>query len=282
MSTQLDLQDLTSDLGYKVLFYATHIAFVLMIAVPILFTISASFRTLAEIWTTQVYLIPKNPTLESWVTGFEDIRGSLVNSLIIAVGTVIISCSAAIPGAYAFSRTDFPYQKPLFYFVVLSLLFPHVLLVIPIVDIWYDIGLYNTYWGVWLAQQSFVIPFSIWILRDFFQKMPDNIEEVAMVYGCTQWQAFARVVLPLAKPAIIAVLFLAFLSGWNDFIFSNMITDSGGPRPAVVQLYSTVSGGETTNWQLLMSESLIVGIPPVVLYLFARRYISEAFAVSSS
>lgn len=271
-----------SELSYKFLFYATYLMMVAMIVIPIVFTISASFRPLSEIWTTELYLIPRQPTIEPWFEGFEDLRGALLNSFIIASGTVIIACAVAIPGAYAFSRTEFPHQKLLFYLVVLSLLFPHVLLVIPIVDIWYDIGLYNSYLGVWLAQQTFVIPFSIWILRDFFQKMPSNIEEVAMVYGCTQWKAFIRVVLPLAKPAIVAVLFLSFLNGWNDFIFSNMITDSQGPRPAVPQLYATVSSGETTNWQLLMSESLIVGIPPVVLYLFARSYISEAFAVSST
>lgn len=273
-----------TDVLYKLLFYSTWGLFLLMVIVPLVLTISASFRPLAEIYATEVYLIPKEPTIEPWIGGFEDLRPYLLNSLLIATGTVLIALVVAIPGAYAYARTEFPWKKPLFYIIILSLLFPHVLLVIPITDMWYDFGLYNTLPGVWLGHQTFVVPFAIWIMRDFFQKMPSNLEEAAQIYGCTQWTAFVRVVLPLAKPAIIAVLFLAFLNGWNDFLFSNMVTDSRGPRPAVVALYQTINGGsgEATDWQLLMSESLIIGLPPVTLYLFARRYISEAFAVSAS
>jgi multiple sugar transport system permease protein len=272
------------DVLYKVMFYTVLASFLLMILVPLLFTISASFRTLAEIFAADLYLIPKEPTVEPWLEGFEDLRPFLLNSLMIATGTVIISLIVAVPGAYVFARTSFPGRKPLFYLIILSLLFPHVLLVIPISDLWYDLNLYNTLPGVWLGHQTFVIPFSIWIMRDFFQKMPTNLEEAAQMYGCTKWSAFLRVVLPLAKPAIIAVLFLGFLNGWNDFLFANMITDNRGPRPAVVALYNVINGGsgETTDWQLLMSESLIIGLPPVVVYLFARRYISEAFAVNAS
>ncbi|WP_157972368.1 carbohydrate ABC transporter permease [Saliphagus sp. LR7] len=255
-----------------------------MVLVPLILVISASFRPLVEIYATDVYLIPKEPTIQPWIDGYEDLRPNLLNSLYIATGTVTIALVVAIPGAYAYARTSFPWKKPLFYIIILSLLFPHVLLVIPITDLWYDFGLYNTLPGVWLGHQTFVVPFAIWIMRDFFQKMPSNLEEAAQIYGCTQWSAFVRVVLPLAKPAIIAVLFLAFLNGWNDFLFANMVTDSRGPQPAVVQLYQTINGGsgEATDWQLLMSESLIIGLPPVTLYLFARRYISEAFAVSAS
>lgn len=273
-----------SDILYKLLFYSTLGMFLLMVLVPLILTISASFRPLVEIYATDVYLIPKEPTVQPWIDGYEDLKPNLLNSLYIATGTVTIALIVAIPGAYAYARTSFPWKKPLFYIIILSLLFPHVLLVIPITDLWYDFGLYNTLPGVWLGHQTFVVPFAIWIMRDFFQKMPSNLEEAAQIYGCTQWSAFVRVVLPLAKPAIIAVLFLAFLNGWNDFLFANMVTDSRGPQPAVVQLYQTINGGsgEATDWQLLMSESLIIGLPPVTLYLFARRYISEAFAVSTS
>ncbi|MFC4986915.1 carbohydrate ABC transporter permease [Saliphagus infecundisoli] len=273
-----------SDILYKLLFYSTLGMFLLMVLVPLILVISASFRPLVEIYATDVYLIPKEPTIQPWIDGYEDLKPNLLNSLYIATGTVTIALVVAIPGAYAYARTSFPWKKPLFYIIILSLLFPHVLLVIPITDLWYDFGLYNTLPGVWLGHQTFVVPFAIWIMRDFFQKMPSNLEEAAQIYGCTQWSAFVRVVLPLAKPAIIAVLFLAFLNGWNDFLFANMVTDSRGPQPAVVQLYQTINGGsgEATDWQLLMSESLIIGLPPVTLYLFARRYISEAFAVSAS
>jgi len=105
-----------------------------------------------------------------------------------------------------------------------------------------------------------------------------NLEEAAQVYGCTQFQAFVRVVLPLSAPALVAIAFLAFLIGWNDFLFANMLTTGEGPRPAVVQVFFTTQGGERIFWSWLMAGCLIVGTPPVVLYILGRRYLQEAFA----
>jgi multiple sugar transport system permease protein len=124
-----------------------------------------------------------------------------------------------------------------------------------------------------------VTPFAIWILRDFFEKLPANLEEAAQVYGCSQFQAFYKVILPLSLPAVMATAFLAFLVGWNDFLFSNMLTTGTGPRPAVVSLYLQTVGGESRYWGLVMSQALVVGLPPTALYLVARRYLTESFAV---
>lgn len=253
---------------------------ILLNLVPFLFIISVSF-TPPEAFFGDPTLIPAEPTLEAWTTGFEELRDNLVNSLLIATGTAVISLLITIPGAYAFARKKFYGKTAGFYAIVTAMMFPYVLLVIPVMDIWNDLGIYNTIPGLWIAYQIFVTPFAIWILRDFFEKLPEDIEEAAQVYGCTQFTAFTRVILPLAAPGIVAVGFLAFLTGWNDFLFSNLLTTSIGPKPAVPVLYGTIGGGsgERVYWGKLMAETLIIGAPPTVIYLFARNYLENAFAV---
>jgi ABC-type glycerol-3-phosphate transport system permease component len=258
--------------------YALLALLVGIILLPFLYALSVSVRPPSEIYGPPT-LIPEAPTLEPWRLAFEQLGGDLVNSLITATGTAVISLAITIPGAYAFARTDFPGKKWAFYFIVLALLFPYVILILPIQSMWYDLGLYNTIPGLWIAYQAFVTPFAVWILRDFFQKLPANIEEAAQVYGCTQFTAFLRVILPLSWPAVASVGFLAFLIGWNDFLFANMLVMENGPQTAVVTLYKLTTGSEQTFWARMMAQSFIIGAPPAVLYMIARRSLTSAFAV---
>jgi ABC-type glycerol-3-phosphate transport system permease component len=269
------IQDL-SDYGFIGLSYSYLLIIALSIIIPFLFVISISVRPPEGLFG-EPHLIPKEISLQGWRLAYNDVKGPIWNSILIATGTTIIALCVTIPGAYAFARKDFPGKTLAFYLIVSAVLFPYLLLIVPITDLWFRLGLYNTIPGLWLAYQVFVAPFAIWILRDFFEDLPVHLEEAARVYGCTQFQAFIRVILPLSIPAIIAIAFLAFLIGWNDFLFSNMLTDGSGPRPAVVSLYM-ITQGERTFWGWLMAESLIIGTPPAVLYIIGRRSIQDAFA----
>jgi len=204
------------DIGFEVLRIAALAALLAVIVVPFVYVVSVSFRSPAEFFTAGIYLVPKEPTLEPWVSSFGSLAVPLKNSLLIASGTMIISLIITIPGAYVFGRKEFPGKRIGFYGIVVALMFPYIILVIPLADIWYDFQIHDTIPGMWIAYQTFVAPFAIWILRDFFEKLPTDLEEAARVYGCTQWGAFVRVILPLSAPAIAAVGFLAFLTGWNE------------------------------------------------------------------
>ncbi|MEF8789994.1 MAG: carbohydrate ABC transporter permease [Haloarculaceae archaeon] len=267
------------DIGFEVLRIAALAALLAVIVVPFVYVVSVSFRSPAEFFTAGIYLVPKEPTLEPWVSSFGSLAVPLKNSLLIASGTMIISLIITIPGAYVFGRKEFPGKRIGFYGIVVALMFPYIILVIPLADIWYDFQIHDTIPGMWIAYQTFVAPFAIWILRDFFEKLPTDLEEAARVYGCTQWGAFVRVILPLSAPAIAAVGFLAFLTGWNDYLFSSLLTTGSGVRPSIVVLFNTTTGGERNYWALIMAQTLIVGTPPAVLYMVARRHITNAFAV---
>lgn len=267
------------DITYEVLRLAVLAFFLAMIVFPFAYVVSVSFRSPQELFGSSVYLIPKNPTIEPWVNSFDELAGPLKNSALIATGTMILSLIITIPGAYVFGRKQFPGKNIGFYGIVTALMFPYIILIIPIADLWFALNLHDTIPGMWIAYQTFVAPFAIWILRDFFEKLPMDLEEAAQVYGCTQWEAFYRVILPLSLPAIASVGFLSFLVGWNDYLFSSLLTTGSGVQPAVVNLFKTTSS-ERNYWALVMAQTLIIGTPPAALYMVARRHITNAFAVN--
>jgi multiple sugar transport system permease protein len=248
-----------------------------MVLLPFLYTVVVSFRPATQLFAGP-HWIPRDFTLEWWTSVLGNYRMPLWNSFVVATGTAILSLLITIPSSYAFGRKEFPGRDLLFYTVIIALLFPYIVLVIPVTDIWDELGLFNTVVGLWVAYQIFVTPFAIWILRDFFENLPAQLEEAAQVYGHTQFSAFVRVILPIAGPALIAVAFLSFLTAWNDFLFSNLMTTSGGPQTAVVQIFGNTSQNRT-QWGPILAAVLVIGLPPTVLYMFARRYLSRAFAV---
>lgn len=266
--------------AFTALNYGLAIVIALVSILPFLYVISVTLRPAAELWT--VTLIPSTFSTELLETAFGRVDDLLWHSFLISSGTMVVSLLIVIPSAYVFGRLEFRGKSAAFYMVLLIIMFPFVLLIIPIAHNWFTLGLYNTVPGLWLAYQIFVAPFAIWVLRDYFAKLPKNLEESARVYGCTQFTAFIRVILPLASPSIIAVAFLSFLVAWNDFLMGGMLTSGIGPRPATVGLYLTIHGtAASVPWGLIMGETLIIGTPPAVLYMLARKSLAESFEVSS-
>lgn len=261
--------------------YLYIVAMLLSIVIPLVYVIGTSFKPPGELFTSSPHLVPNDPTIENYTYAIDRFGTQLVNSLLIALGTAGLALLITIPGAYVFGRKEFPGKRLLFYGIILALLFPHVVLIVPITELWLSVGLFNTLPGVWLSFQIFVAPFALWILRDFFRKLPSNLEESARIYGCSQFGAFVRVILPLSLPAIGAIGFLAFLHGWSDFLFANMLTTGNGPRPAIVSLYFALNagGGERVNWGPMMAMSMIIGLPPTALYMYTRQHLTNAFAV---
>lgn len=267
------------DGSYRLALYLTAIVIALVSVLPFVYVISVVLRPPSELWTVQ--LIPSELSTHFLEVAFGRINDLLLNSFYISIGTMALSLIIVIPSAYVFGRKQFQGKSVMFNIVLLIIMFPFVLLIIPITEAWHDIGLWNTIPGLWIANQIFVAPFAIWVLRDYFSKLPKNLEESAQVYGCTQFQAFYRVILPLATPSIIAIAFLSFLVGWNDFLMAGMLTTGTGPRPAVVGLFLTLfNANASVPYGTIMGEAILIGTPPTVLYLLARKSLSESFEVS--
>ena len=252
-----------------------------VVMIPYAYIIVTAFKGPGEVFETS--WVPEKITLETWevVFGTYEFHKYLFNSLIAGLGAAVLAIAIALPGAYIFARKPFPFREPFFYVIVGTLIFPFILLIVPITITWIKLGFYNSFIGLWLAFQIFAVPYSVWILRGFFAQLPTHLEEAALVYGCTPMQAFTKIMIPLAKPVVISVFFLSFLYGWSDFLFSNMLTTSTGPQTASVAIYVATAGGERIEWEVLSVMTLVAGVPPVILYMMAQRYLSQTFAAAT-
>ena len=258
--------------------YLLLVVTVLSILTPLVYVGVTSLKSSADIFRGSSW-VPRPMSLQSWIEALTslNIHKNMLNSFLSGLGAMILALIILVPGAYVFARKNFPGKEFLFYMVTGTLLFPVILLVVPITEIMVKVKLFNTYAGLWLAFQTLIIPFGMWTMRGYFAGLPMDLEEAAMVYGCTEFQAFYKVILPISLPAIVAISFISFLIGWNDFEFSNMLVTTENIKPATVALYTYTIGGEQTSWGPLMAMTILIGVPPMALYMLAHGFIAKGF-----
>ncbi|MEM2175111.1 MAG: carbohydrate ABC transporter permease [Candidatus Micrarchaeia archaeon] len=247
---------------------------------PISIAIALSFRPSFEAYSVW-HWIPYEFTIEPWIKALTLYKMNyfLLNSFYAAIGNAILTLIISIPPSYLFARKKFKGKEIGFFLMIFALLFPYVLLIIPINVILARLNLTDTIPGLWLAFLTFTIPYAVWILTDFFAKLPRDIEEAAMLDGLSDIGAFFKVVLPLSKPALFATFFLAFLYGWDDFMFSSVLTTEN-TRTAVVNLHAFTTATGFCYWAELMASVLMVSIPPAILYAILQKYIVKGLALT--
>ncbi|MCI0349692.1 MAG: carbohydrate ABC transporter permease, partial [Acidobacteriales bacterium] len=176
-----------------------------IVLIPFLWMFSVSIKPSDEPFAIPARLWPENPTLDNYRTAlYPEFIRYFINSVIVSVSTMVISISLGFLAAYSFDRLHFPGRRILLIGILLAQMFPVVTMIIPIYQIARDAGLINTYPALILAYLTITLPVSTWMLRSFIHNLPPDLEEAAMVDGCTRLQAFLRIVVPLARPGIVA------------------------------------------------------------------------------
>ncbi|MFB6106649.1 MAG: carbohydrate ABC transporter permease [Halobacteriaceae archaeon] len=198
------------------------------------------------------------------------------NSIIVALVSTVISLFFSIPGAYAFARLDFPGRQLLFYTAVFTIMFPWIVLTIPVYEVFLTIGLVNTIPGLIVALAIFILPQNIWLLQGFFrQGIPPNIEEAAQIDGLSEIGAFLRIVLPLSAPAVGAAALFSFLTAWNNFLWVFILTSDEEVRTATVAIHYILGSDVLREWNILMASVVLLVAPPVIFYGLSQRYVGE-------
>lgn len=220
------------------------------------------------------HLIPSEFTLESYWTIFEEraIGRWLVNTVIVAGSTALFSTIIAINAAYALSRFKTKTTSIFTILILFSQLLPAALIVVPLFVIFQQLGLYNTLFGLAIADTAFILPVAIWLLKGFFDQIPVEIEQQAMIDGCTQLGAFYRVVLPLALPGLVVVVAMSFISGWDEFFLARTLIASQDNWVLSVGLTS-FRGEYTLDWSQMMAAAVIFTVPALIFFLFVQRYL---------
>jgi multiple sugar transport system permease protein len=244
---------------------------------PIAWIISISLKAPADIANGQ--FLPTQATGENYSTILTGSASDLFlpalrNSFGICLIATAISCLLAMFAAYAIARLDFPGKKLILSTALAVAIFPVISIVTPLFNVWRQIGLYDTWPGLILPYLSLTLPISIWTMSAFFREIPWEMEQAAQVDGATTWQAFRKVIVPLAAPGVFTTAIIAFFIAWNDFVYGIVLTstEAARPVPAALGLFSGASQFEDPTGAIA-AAAVIVTIPVVILVLLFQRRI---------
>jgi multiple sugar transport system permease protein len=241
---------------------------------PVAWIVSLSFKKGDDI-NNQKFL-PSDWSLDNYRTVFDTnlFTSALRNSIGISLIATTISVALATVAAYAIARLRFKGKKLVLSTALAIAIFPTIALVGPLFDMWRALGIFDTWIGLIIPYMSFTLPLAIWVLSSFFREIPWEMEQAAQVDGATPWQAFRKVIVPLAAPGVATATILVFFFAWNDFVFgiSLTATDRARPVPAALAFFT----GESFFQQptaAIAAASVIVTIPVIILVLIFQRRI---------
>ena len=262
--------------------YSLLLVFVVFALFPIAWMFSSSLKSLLDAFRIPPSWIP-NPTTfaayqEAWEAG--SFSRQLWNSIVVSVSTTIIACILAVMAGYGFSRFRFRGHGFLVRFVLLCQMFPGALLIVPYYMLMARLHWVNTYQSMILAFSSFALPFSVYMLRGYFDAVPRELDQAAQVDGCGRVGALLRVVLPVAAPGIAATMIFTWLQSWNQFLFALVLATNQSMYTIPVGIAAQITE-YNIPWNRLMASAVMGSVPTIVLYAFLQRFLVQGLSAGA-
>jgi multiple sugar transport system permease protein len=261
-------------------------ALIIFVAVPLYVIVVSSFKPLKDVsgqWTWW----PENFTIAPYITMWETVplANYFVNSVIISVSATVLALTFGILAAFALTRLRWRGQRAFSLIVLSTQMFPGILFLLPLYLIFvqiqrvFGVQLIGNYGGMIVTYTTFALPFAIWMLMGFFAAMPEELEEAAMIDGMTRFGAFIRVILPIARPAIVAVGVFAFMNAWGEVLFASVLTTAETRTLAIgMQAFTT---NVDVRWNEAMSASVVISIPVLLAFLLVQKHIVQGLAAGA-
>jgi multiple sugar transport system permease protein len=273
--------------------------FLVYILAPVAWLLSSSFQGEAEITSRPPHWIPHEPTLENFAAIFQardrqvtyenrrqgdpatggfipstarDLLPSMWNSFIVSTAVVLLNLLVAVPAAYAMAKIRFIGRSTSIYFMLTTRVIPDIALVVPFFLFIRTFGLLDHLGSLVITYLAITVPFSIFILVGYFESLPDELDKAARVDGCSRWQTMTRVYVPLALPALVAVVLFTFLTSWNEFLLALMFTQTPKSQTMPIVVASFASDF-TISFAFINAAGVLAVIPPVLMAVVFERYI---------
>jgi multiple sugar transport system permease protein len=247
---------------------------------PVYAVVVGSFESTQTLFSGTYYWLPHGATLANYRTVLDQQSGNIVTSLIVGVGTAALSLIVAVPAAYALAKYPLRWTALVVGALLICQIVPSIVLATSLFIVFHWIHLINSYPGLILADGTYAIPFAILVLRAFLFSLPNELMFAARIDGASEWQTFWRVVIPLARSAIITVAVFAFLNGWGDFIFALTVLNGSTIVPITLGIY-TYLGNYSSNWGAVLAAASIAIIPAAIMLVVAQRYIAGGLTAGS-
>lgn len=268
--------------GKRLLLYLTVIVVSLVFTFPLYWMIVTSIIPASDSFRFPPYFFPSVFRLDAYeqVIQEQPILVWLKNSLIVSLGTTLVTLAMSITGAYALSKRGWRGRSGLGFALLMTQMVPAALLVIPIFIIFKSFGLLNSHLGLIIAHSALTVPVSIWVLKGFFENIPTEILEAAVVDGSSEWGVLVRIVIPMSTTAFVAVGVIAFFTSWDEYVFSSVFIQSTSLRLFSVGI-SIFIGELVTPIDLIFAAATIFVIPPLVFYGLIERYLLAGFSAGA-
>ena len=259
-------------IGKYTLVYGLGLFFVLFSTLPLLWGISTALKIPSEVYAFPPTWIPTTLTFDNFllVLQNQNLIRAFFNTLIIASGTTLVALIVGVLGGYGFARYSFPGRNMLLWAVLFTKLFPRVVVIVPFFVTLRNLQMMNTYQGLILVYLMVTFPVAIWLLKGFFDKIPVEIEEAAVIDGCNLPQLLWHVILPMSRPALVAVAMYSFILAWNEFLFALVFTNGLERRPLSIALAFFIDENGI-RWGELMAASVVMSLPAVIVFTFAQK-----------
>jgi multiple sugar transport system permease protein len=268
-------------LSVKALTYGFLAIFVFMVAVPLYWMVTTAIKTNKELYEEFSY-VPRQMTLENFerVIVREQLLTNIRNSFSVAMSTTLFTVVVSAMAAFSIVRYRYRGRDWIGRIILFKYLLPSAMLFIPLYVIVTALGLGNTQQGLMLTYLTFTIPFCTWMLMGYFRSMPVELEEQAMVDGCSKIGALMRILLPLSAPGLVASAIFSFTLAWNEFLLALVITMDQSTMTVPIKLTMMVVGDQYI-WGQLMAGAVLASIPVAVLYFIGQRFVVQGLAAGA-
>ena len=264
----------------RVLFYVICLVILAVFITPYLFSVFAAFKPLNQILSQSPAQPPTSPTWANFKELFTqyDFGRYLANTLIVTVILTAGQVTFSMMGAYAFARMDFPGRNGLFWMYLATLMVPNVVTLVPMYVMFAKAGVLNTYWAIFLPY-VLGVPQAVFLMRQYFLTIPKEVMEAARLDGCSEGRILLRIVLPISRPIVITATLLAFVFGWNNFLWPLIVTNSNH-----LDVLSVANANFNSNfavqWNLILAGSLVALIPMVILFAIFQKHIVRSISLT--
>lgn len=268
-------------LSYASALYLGAAALLVFCGLPLLWMLFTSLKPASDLFTYPPRVLGPYTLGNFWrLLGETGFVTYFKNSVVVAGVTVAIDIVIATLGAYSLTRYRYPGKELLANLTLFTYMFAPIMIIIPVYVLLKELGLTNSHLGIILAYTSISLPFTLWLLRAFFQSLPVELEQAAFVDGATRFQSVVHVVLPQALPGVIATSVFAFVVVWNDYLFARVLLNDRALLTMPVGLQD-IYESTIVDWGLLMSGAVVVTIPAVVFFLVVQRFLIQGWGMGA-
>lgn len=253
--------------------YVALLAYVVFLAFPLLWLLSTALKTPREMALLHPTWIPDHPTLSNFTDAFaeQDLVGAGLRSLVVALASSLLTVAVALPASYALARYQGVLKRIALGWVLVSQVFPFILIIIPLFMVLKQLDLVNTLPGLVVVHVTFTLPFALWMLQGYVRSVPRELEEAASVDGAGRIRSIVSVVAPLLAPGVVATLLFSFISSWNEFLFALVILKDPGQMTLPLTLVRFTGPEGVARLGPLAAASLMATIPSLIFFAIIQR-----------